>query len=323
MILLLVMVRMLSIRITAMHIRIIMLLLSSLYILLLCRVQIMSMLGIMILCMRIRIRGNMLIVRTLINHILLRLGLLVRRIHLHFFIESLLIFLRQILILLLFLIGQGTPTFSKNGAHFYEFDSREFSHDVGTFIECEEDEGSTCTFGLLGVLYFLHVLFVEATVFDEISSGIVSGRRDITSHLSLIPRLILSRMRLPPLFLLRTQTLVHMRSKLGKLSKRHSRINILERFTHTVLIQQISRHVTFGSIRITWCLDRATAHTRFGWEGMGHMRRNSITLDIIPRWRDISRQFMQIPCLISLGTLIPRLLFRRGHFGVHGRGVFG
>ncbi len=123
---------------------------------------------------------------------------------------------------------------------------------------------------------------------DTVTKNQYTYRRDITSHLSLIPRLILSRMRLPPLLLLRTQTLVHMGSKLGKLSKRHSRINILERFTHTVLIQQISRHVTFGSIRITWCLDRATAHTRFGWEGMSHMRRNSITLDIIPRWRDIS-----------------------------------
>mmetsp|Transcript_19337 Transcript_19337/g.28851 ORF Transcript_19337/g.28851 Transcript_19337/m.28851 type:complete len:228 (+) Transcript_19337:189-872(+) len=227
MILLLIMVRMLSIRITTMHIRIIMLLLS-LCILLLCWVHIMSMLGVMILRMRIRIRGNMLIVGTLINHILLRLGSLVGRVHLHFFIESLFIFLSLIFILLLVLIGKGTPTFSKNSTHFNEFDSGEFSHDVGTFIECEEDEGSTGTFGLFGVLAFLLVLLVEATVFDEVSGGIISRRRDITSHLSLIPRLILSRMRLPPLLLLCTQTLVHMRRKLGKLSKRHARINILE-----------------------------------------------------------------------------------------------
>mmetsp|Transcript_18561 Transcript_18561/g.30381 ORF Transcript_18561/g.30381 Transcript_18561/m.30381 type:complete len:292 (-) Transcript_18561:339-1214(-) len=291
MILLLIMVSMLGIRISTMHIRIIMLLLS-LDILLLCRIQILSMLGIMILRMRIRIRRNMLIVRTLINHILLGLGLLVGRIHLHFFIEPLLILLSHILVLLLLLIGKGTPTFSKNSTHFHEFDSGEFGHDVGTFIECEEDEGSTCTFGLFGVLLFLQVLLVKATVFDEISSGIVARRRNITSHLSLIPRLILSRMRLPPLLLLRTQTLVHVRSKLGKLSKGHARINILECFTHTILIQQISRHVTFGSIGITDCLDRTTAHTRFGWEGMSHMRRNSVTLDIISGWRDIGRQFM-------------------------------
>mmetsp|Transcript_2917 Transcript_2917/g.4462 ORF Transcript_2917/g.4462 Transcript_2917/m.4462 type:complete len:289 (+) Transcript_2917:189-1055(+) len=288
MILLLIMVRMLSIWITTMHIRIIMLLLS-LCVLLLCWVHIMMLLGIMILRMRIRISGNMLIVRTLINHILLRLGRLVGRVYLHFFIEPLFIFLSHVFILLLVLVGKSTPTFSKNSTHFNEFDSGEFGHDVGAFIKCEEDEGSTCTFGLFGVLDLLLVLLVEATVFDEVSGGIVSRWRNITSHLSLIPCLILSRMRLPSLLLLCTQTLVHMRRKLGKLPKRHARINILECFTHTILIEQISRHVAFGSIGITGCLDRATVHTRFWWEGMSYMCCDSITLDIVSGWRDICR----------------------------------
>jgi len=94
----------------------------------------------------------------------------------HFLAEALFVLLRHVFELLLHIRRESPPVFSEHGAHFHEFDARVFGHYFGTFLEGEEDEGSAGTFGLIGVLSFLHVLFVEATIFDEVSLGVVTRR---------------------------------------------------------------------------------------------------------------------------------------------------
>mmetsp|Transcript_3312 Transcript_3312/g.6227 ORF Transcript_3312/g.6227 Transcript_3312/m.6227 type:complete len:265 (+) Transcript_3312:116-910(+) len=134
---------------------------------------------------------------------------------LHLLIEALLVFLCHLLILLLVCDGESTPALTKNDTHVNKLDSRVLLHDLGAHVECEEDEGSTGTLGLFGILVLLHVFFVEAAVLHEVSSGVVSRRRDIGCHLGLIASLVLGGMSFPTVLLFETEALIHVGGILG------------------------------------------------------------------------------------------------------------
>mmetsp|Transcript_26670 Transcript_26670/g.62040 ORF Transcript_26670/g.62040 Transcript_26670/m.62040 type:complete len:243 (-) Transcript_26670:854-1582(-) len=170
---------------------------------------------------------------------------------LHFIVEANLVLCSHILVFLLFLRWQCAPTFSHNGTQFHKLDSRIFLHDLGPHIEGEKDKASTGTFGSGRILDLLDFAMLDPVILNQIALGVVARRRHVGRHLGIETCLVLGCATIPCSLLLRRQALVHCRSVLGQLSKRHPRILAPELISHGILIQEIGTHVAFGSVGIS------------------------------------------------------------------------
>ena len=120
-----------------------------------------------------------LLIRTALGH---RLGGrlhrdAIRGIFLHLLVEARLVLLGHLLELGLVLGGERPPALAEDDTHVDELYTGVLLHDFGAHVEGEEDEGASCTLGLLGVLVLLHVLLVQAAVLNKVPRGVVPGGR--------------------------------------------------------------------------------------------------------------------------------------------------
>ena len=177
-------------------------------------------------------------------------SLLVRIVLGHFLVEALLILFGEVFELLPLLGGEGSPTFAHDCAQIDELDVWELLHDLGTHNLSEEDVGALGTLGGVRVTILLTASLVLEG-FEEITGRIKAGRWHVGCHLGVVPDLVLSRPGFPHVLLLRREGSVHMRRVLGQLPEGHPGIVDFELLPHGVLIQEVSGHVSFGSVLVT------------------------------------------------------------------------
>mmetsp|Transcript_5205 Transcript_5205/g.7347 ORF Transcript_5205/g.7347 Transcript_5205/m.7347 type:complete len:256 (-) Transcript_5205:393-1160(-) len=198
---------------------------------------------------------------------------LISSVLLHFHLETDLVFGSHIFVTLLGIRRQCPPAFTKNTSHFNKLDSREFLHDLWTHLVGKEHIRSTSTLGCSRVLRSTLVALTGTVILNHNSTSIMSWRRNVRGNLCIVTAFVLSCPGIPSSFLFRSKILVHVTSVLGKLSKGHTWIFALELFSHGVLVQKISRHVTLRCIGILFRL----AFTSFcTWRS-----NNCITLRIV------------------------------------------
>jgi hypothetical protein len=153
----------------------------------------------------------------------------VSRVLLHLRVETKFVLLCLILVLLFLIGGKTTPTFSEDGSHLDKLDSGELLHYLGTMFEGEEYERSAGSLGLFGILLLFEVLFVNATILNEVSRGIVSRRRDVGGHFRFVTSLVLSGVGFPTSLLLVALGFVHVGGVLCELTKGDAGVVVLEK----------------------------------------------------------------------------------------------
>ena len=81
----------------------------------------------------------------------------------------------------------------------------------------------------------------------------------------------------------------------------------LKLLPHTILIQQIRRHVPLWRIRIPHRLSQSTAlpSPTGPSSAMSHVRGNRIALHVVSRRRDVVGKLVKVARLVGFGALVP------------------
>merc|ERR1740124_1278145 len=161
-----------------------------------------------------------------------------------------LIFCRHSLVLCLLLRRERTPPLPKDPPHINKLNPRELLHDDRSHLIGKEYISSGGSFRCVGVFSATFSTAFGRLAFYNVSTCVMSRRRNVLRDLLVISLFVFFGPLDPGCLLLGCEILIHTGGVLSKLTKCHTRVLLFEAIAHSVLIKEVSRYISFGSVNV-------------------------------------------------------------------------